>query len=1592
MEHLRSPAGRGATRPAILKEALDRLAEGMGTRSQALDAFRKIKHSPGGLSASELKLALKFLGLHLSAKQTSAIMMHLDNEQDGNISLEEFLSLVWAHKLKQLQRKLGAAAHARGGIDAETLFQRYDTGHSGELEFEEFRRIVRCDVGVVESDVSDEELREMYRFVDSDGGGMIGIDGLKRLLPEEDGYRAMQERHSSVAGQALIRILDSAEQRRENMMYLFHRFDADGSGGLNREGFRQAMLALEVVLSPLELDELLGEMDRDGNGFVTPQKFSDRLRIAKKDRRAMEESLIDTRPLLQSSHGRDDSPGGRGDTHHRSALSASPTTRRYLRRTDSSPKYSRHRADTEREHGPQPGHELGHQPEPEPEPERSHLSAVSRLCREVDHWKDLTARAAKVAAEQTLAVGLMESNLRQEREHWKGEAAKALATEGATRESSLKYASSEEQGNRVAVMVAVAQDGAELQYAAAKLRADPEVVLTAAAQRPDGSVLQHATRELREDEEFMAIAQQPWVALDDLRTAECRLRAEQVTRLEGKLREIENRSAAANSDRISNSKVTIKQVERAAAKKVAEQTRLREAAEIRANAAERKLRDIENRSTAANSDRSSSSNATVKRVERAAAERLAEQTRLKEAAEIRANAAERKLTALENAVQDDDATTGPTKKELLEVGKHLATEKQATKYARKQMEAASQAAAKARRELSAALEANALLEADLHGTQRKLGAQEKEFKRAKAAFKKMVATLEEDLAATSKLLEELHQSKHPNAELVQAVDTDVSQVQIQWAGTLHRAIEATDLSTVRALLNSSHGARAAVTAQVDGTLAPMPLHRAIRKGDLDVFRRLTAEFTKAELPSVFNMQDTYTGFTSLHVAVEYGMADIADAIIRGGCDTRIQNRRGKTAWEHAILLIGCNNVPCVDPVFHMHAVGTNAHRQLELELAHQNDHHQASQTYSDPVEIDARSLHAWSLETFANWTQCSTSYDPGDGVFERTCKVEGVFPAMQIGQTTHNTMLLRVARQSCKTKKLHDEVTKLGRLTRNPECPSNIVKVLGILYGCAHRDGPEGFMMATEYCAFSLLEVILPEGTLAQYYSADLVLQQAQGIAWGLSYCHARGVLHLDLKLEHIRLTKVGGTHEEPVFTAKIDGWINSANFDSSGAPTHDYARDASDAVFGATDVLQLGTMILDMLTRTRNHPSGSQISAVSISPMARLLVESCWHPKQMDRLTSHQIHRLLRSIPAHVWMAETLPMGSHVPDAQVQLGPHDSAHVAEAVPPEPNPAARLLRLLESEMVDCPYEMELLSRKLEGVRLRSERKLEEQLFAERQLNQLNRDMAVRAATAALTAQLQAKTKEVDAVRSYGNRSIDLLKAAILDIGGFSDLELAALAPASSRLLADNGSTDAASTRQHSAKIRHQPEGTTANRNADDSSCTEVNGETLGGTNRNETTDVSDRLHSYRGSQLHPDRREWAFDDQHSHSVRSVREKQPAAFFAADRKSVASRHSRSPSRRSIPAHHRQRQHSRALIDSLGSLTTPAEHPLEVGDKEDEMADTVTVICPDGCASGDAVTFVIDADNDQIELDVVIPAGVVAGDEFEVQFDSSGSCGV
>ena len=82
----RRAGGHSASQPALLAEALDRLADGLNSKAQALDAFRRVDTDGSGeLSISELKLALKFLDLHQLAffrPRGEISICHLINNTD----------------------------------------------------------------------------------------------------------------------------------------------------------------------------------------------------------------------------------------------------------------------------------------------------------------------------------------------------------------------------------------------------------------------------------------------------------------------------------------------------------------------------------------------------------------------------------------------------------------------------------------------------------------------------------------------------------------------------------------------------------------------------------------------------------------------------------------------------------------------------------------------------------------------------------------------------------------------------------------------------------------------------------------------------------------------------------------------------------------------------------------------------------------------------------------------------------------------------------------------------------------------------------------------------------------------------------------------------------------------------------------------------------------------------------------------------------------------------------------------------------------------------------------------------------------------
>lgn len=122
-------------------------------------------------------------------------------------------------------------------------------------------------------------------------------------------------------------------------------------------------------------------------------------------------------------------------------------------------------------------------------------------------------------------------------------------------------------------------------------------------------------------------------------------------------------------------------------------------------------------------------------------------------------------------------------------------------------------------------------------------------------------------------------------QLLKEHEAQCAAEQMQQLVAVHTAIESTDAERLAAALGSEKTSREVVTAQVGGK--PMALHRAIRKGSLELFGLLLRDFAADEKVTVLNLQDHASGYTALHMAVAFGRPALVDAVIKAGCDTQV---------------------------------------------------------------------------------------------------------------------------------------------------------------------------------------------------------------------------------------------------------------------------------------------------------------------------------------------------------------------------------------------------------------------------------------------------------------------------------------------------------------------------------------------------------------------------------------------------------------------------------------------------------------------------------------------------------------------------------
>ena len=209
-----------------------------GQKAQnARKVFRLMDRDGNGvLDRVEFKKALTRMGLGLTEDQVDVVMRHMDKDMDAHLDYEEFLAFIG----KEFDVSVEAAAAEQAAEERELA----------------------------------KRAREAQRQ--------------ERLLAGATEYD--QEALLAAQHSAILRVLD-AKMRSKGLLYgsslsgeledFFAKLDQDGSGDLSTDEFGNALRRLGLGLSDTQIEQIVAEMDTNGDGRVNFEEFYIRIKGAR---------------------------------------------------------------------------------------------------------------------------------------------------------------------------------------------------------------------------------------------------------------------------------------------------------------------------------------------------------------------------------------------------------------------------------------------------------------------------------------------------------------------------------------------------------------------------------------------------------------------------------------------------------------------------------------------------------------------------------------------------------------------------------------------------------------------------------------------------------------------------------------------------------------------------------------------------------------------------------------------------------------------------------------------------------------------------------------------------------------------------------------------------------------------------------------------------------------------------------------------------------------------------------------------------------------------------------------------------------------
>jgi centrin-1 len=126
-------------------------------------------------------------------------------------------------------------------------FDLFDTDGSGTIDTKELKVAMRA----LGFEATKEELRKLVAQVDKDGSGTVDFTEFLGMMTAKMGDR------------------DS----REEMIKAFRLFDDDETGKISFRNLKRVAIELGETISDEELQEMIDEADRDGDGEVSQDEF-----------------------------------------------------------------------------------------------------------------------------------------------------------------------------------------------------------------------------------------------------------------------------------------------------------------------------------------------------------------------------------------------------------------------------------------------------------------------------------------------------------------------------------------------------------------------------------------------------------------------------------------------------------------------------------------------------------------------------------------------------------------------------------------------------------------------------------------------------------------------------------------------------------------------------------------------------------------------------------------------------------------------------------------------------------------------------------------------------------------------------------------------------------------------------------------------------------------------------------------------------------------------------------------------------------------------------------------------------------------------